>query len=96
MVHLSDFHACPRYTNEDVSPGTLLIGLDVLHADDRMCYGIPPGRYRLPIARIGFPLQSFGPRHQAQRDENYCHRRRRLFRRLRVEDPGGEHLLGDL
>lgn len=34
-----------KYANEDVSLGSWLIGLDVMHVDDRnICCGTPPGK----------------------------------------------------
>ncbi|KAI5016886.1 hypothetical protein ZWY2020_037264 [Hordeum vulgare] len=41
-------HILHKYTNEDVSFGSWLIGLDVEHVDERsLCCGIPPGAHVL-------------------------------------------------
>ncbi|KAM3248354.1 hypothetical protein P3L10_010123 [Capsicum annuum] len=38
-------HIFHRYANEDVSLGSLFIGLDVEHIDERsLCCGTPPGK----------------------------------------------------
>ncbi|KAF3670711.1 hypothetical protein FXO38_06944 [Capsicum annuum] len=43
-------HIFHRYANEDVSLGSLFIGLDVEHIDERsLCCGTPPGKMLTPI-----------------------------------------------
>ena len=47
-----------KYTNEDVSFGSWLIGLDVEHVDERsLCCGTPPGLILLLYSSFSILLQ---------------------------------------